>query len=83
MLVIAIIFIISALILYSLSIWSEKIKKGLKLWMVRTFASAFACDLIGTSMMFCLASVKFEWNLHSICGYGALIIMGLHLAWAL
>jgi uncharacterized repeat protein (TIGR03987 family) len=83
MLVIAIVFISSALVLYSVSIWSERISKGLKPWMVKTFISAFACDLIGTSIMFCQATDRFQLNLHSSCGYAALVIMGLHLVWAL
>jgi len=83
MLTVAIVFISLALLLYSLSIWSEKIKKGLKPWMVKFFISAFTCDLIGTSLMFCQSAVKFQLNTHSSWGYAALIIMGLHLSWAL
>jgi len=83
MLIVAIIFIVIALILYSLAIWSEQIKGVLKPWMIKTFGSAFSCDLAGTSLMFWRAPVKFEMALHSLCGYGALVIMGLHLVWAL
>jgi len=83
MLIIAITFISSAFLLYSIAIWSEKISQGLKLWMIKTFISAFSCDLVGTSIMFCLATAKFQFNVHSGCGYAALGIMGLHLAWAL
>ena len=82
MITIAISFITTALLLYSISIWSEKIRKGLKIWMVVIFIFAFISDLIGTSIMFCLTATKFELNLHSCCGYAALIIMGLHLVWA-
>lgn len=83
MLTIAIMLISSALLLYSLSIWSERISKHLKPWMVKTFLSAFTCDLAGTSIMFFRATDKFQFNLHSSCGYAALVIMGLHLIWAL
>jgi uncharacterized repeat protein (TIGR03987 family) len=82
MITIAICFISSALLLYSISIWSEKIRRGLKTWMVVIFTCAFISDWIGTSIMFCLATTKFQLNLHSCCGYTALIIMGLHLVWA-
>lgn len=82
--IVAIIFIFSALILYTIAIWSEKlINCGLRAWMVKVFASAFICDLIGTCLMFCQASIKFQLNLHSLSGYAALMIMGLHLFWAL
>lgn len=80
----AIFFITFALVLYTIAIWSEKlIRGGLKTWMVKVFASAFVCDLIGTYMMFCRATVKFQLNFHSFWGYTALAIMGLHLFWAL
>jgi len=83
MLLTAIVFIILALILYSLSIWSERLSRKLKLWMVIVFSSAFTCDLTGTSMMFFRATEKFQANIHSCCGYAALIIMGLHLVWGI
>lgn len=79
----AIIFISAALFLYTPSIWSERIKKHLLFWMVAVFIAAFSCDLIGTSMMFFQAEDKFQPNAHTICGYSALLIMGLHLLWAL
>ena len=83
MITVALIFIITALLGCSLSIWSEKFSRGLKAWMVITFAIAFTCDLIGTSMMFYLATTKFNWSVHSLCGYAALVFMGLPLAWAI
>jgi len=33
--------------------------------------------------MFFQATAKFQFSLHSFCGYAALGIMGLHLAWAI
>jgi len=78
----AIVFIIFALVLYTISIWSERINKGLKAWMLVLFISGFVSDLIGTSIMwFNATGAKF--NTHSICGYTALLIMGLHLIWAI
>lgn len=80
--IISISFISMALVLYSISIWSEKLKYKLKKWMLITFVFGFACDLIGTSIMGWHAN-GMRLHLHSICGYLALIIMGLHLAWAI
>ena len=74
--------ITAALVLYSLAIWSEKIKKHLKPWMIRIFILAFSCDVIGTTMMF-FRNKTHHINFHTICGYLALLIMGLHLAWAI
>lgn len=79
----AIIFISSALVLYTVSIWSERIIKSLRPWMISMFISAFSFDLAGTSIMAYRAGFKFQLNPHSVCGYGALAIMGLHLIWAL
>ncbi|MCF7834598.1 TIGR03987 family protein [Candidatus Gracilibacteria bacterium] len=83
MISVGIIFITLALVLYTTAVWTEKIKKKLQLWIVLTFASGFICDLIGTSIMFSVAEHKFSLALHSICGYLALIIMFLHLIWAI
>lgn len=83
MIQIGIIFITLALLFYTTAVWTEKFKKKLKLWMVITFGSGFMCDLIGTSIMFFIAEHKFSLSVHSICGYLALIIMLLHLIWAI
>ena len=79
---ISICFITMALLLYSLSIWSEKIKHQLKHWMIVTFIFAFICDLIGTSIMG-LQTNGAKLHTHGAFGYIALVIMGFHLAWAI
>ncbi|MFA5886525.1 MAG: HsmA family protein [Patescibacteria group bacterium] len=83
MLTIAVIFISTALLLYSTAIWSERIIGVLKLWMIRIFISAFVCDLLATSLMAYQATTRFELNAHSRSGYIALGIMGLHFIWAI
>jgi len=83
MLLAGIIFIIFALVLYTIAVWAERIKKHLETWIVYIFASGFLCDLIGTSIMFYISKHKFEINVHSVFGYGALIIMFFHLIWAI
>lgn len=78
-----VVLIIMALVLYSVAIWSEKLKKqGLLLWMVIVFGLGFACDLVGTSSMVIKAR-SLDLNFHGACGYAALVIMGLHFLWAL
>ncbi len=79
----SVIFIFSALILYTSSIFIERHIGYLKIWIVILFASGFLSDLTGTSMMFYLSEVKFSLALHSICGYSALLIMFAHLIWAI
>ena len=78
-----IIFIFAALAFYSVAVWSEKLTKRLLLWMVIVFSMGFICDLFGTGMMFLIAEERFSFSLHSIAGYAALLIMLLHLLWAL
>lgn len=82
-LTVSICFISLALLGYSTAIWSEKFAKRLKTWMIAVFALAFSCDLVGTSIMFYLSPTKFSFAAHSLCGYGALFIMSLHLIWAI
>ena len=82
MIAIGIVFIVFALGLYTVAIWSERFAKKLKVWMIVLFTAGFSCDLVGTSIMFFVAKHKFNLALHSIAGYSALIIMFLHLIWA-
>lgn len=79
---IGVIFIIIALILYTIVVWTERITRKLKLWIVFTFGGGFICDLIGTSIMFIVSKEK-SFRFHQLCGYSALIIMFLHLIWAI
>jgi uncharacterized repeat protein (TIGR03987 family) len=78
----SILFIIAALIFYSSAIWSEKFIKKLKLWIVVVFFTGFLCDLTGTSIM-SIKATKTNLNIHTICGFSALVIMFLHLLWAI
>lgn len=83
---IGIIFITLALVLYTTAVWVERVTKKLKLWIVYTFWSGFVCDLIGTSMMMLLyfTKEKLSFNhVHTILGYVVLLIMLLHLIWAI
>lgn len=80
--IIAITFICMALLFYTTEIWSERIVKYLKKWMVIVFSMGFVSDLIGTSIMFFRATEKFSLSVHAISGYSALGIMPLHLIWA-
>lgn len=80
---VSVLFIFTALILYTSSIFIERKIGYLKTWIVVMFATGFTSDLIGTSMMFISAKVKFSLALHTFCGYSALLIMLAHLIWAI
>ncbi|MFW0862446.1 MAG: HsmA family protein [Candidatus Komeilibacteria bacterium] len=77
----SVVFIMSALVFYTVSIWSEKLKKVIKPWMVLMMGVGFACDMVGTTMMF-LRSTTHHINGHTLCGYTALLIMLIHFIWA-
>lgn len=76
---------VMALGLYTLAIWAERITHQLRAWMILVFSLAFACDITGTSLMSLMASqnASHEANMHMVCGISALLIMCLHLLWAL
>jgi len=78
----AVTFIMAALILYSTAIWSERLNKGLKLWMVIVFSLGFLCDLTGTTLMRVIAG-RIILSAHAISGYAALFIMLGHLICAI
>jgi uncharacterized repeat protein (TIGR03987 family) len=78
----AALLIFTAFLLYSTAIWSERFIKRLKLWMVIVFITGFLCDLTGTTMMYIKAG-KIIFNIHGGSGLAALLIMFLHLIWAI
>ena len=80
---VAVVFIVSAFVCYTVAIWSERFVGKLRSWMIWVFEAGFACDLIGTSAMFLRATNRFSLNTHTFFGYLALIIMLLHLIWAI
>lgn len=74
--------IIAAGIFYTTAIWAERLAKKLMRWMVLLLGTGFLCDLIGTNAMR-LATKAHMLNFHTVGGYSALVIMGLHLVWAI
>lgn len=72
-----------ALLLYSLVIWTHKIKKILSLWMVWLFGIGLVADISGTVLLCVVATSKLTFNLHTIFGLISLLIMALHFGWAL
>lgn len=76
-------FIFLAFLFYTISVWSERIRGKLLTWMIISFVIGFVCDLTGTSFMIFRSVEKFSLDFHKIAGYSALLIMFLHLLWAL
>lgn len=71
-----------ALVLYSTAIWSHKFTGALKAWMVAVFGAGLAADVAGTVFLCVVAAQRWVWNLHTVAGLAALVIMGLHFGWA-
>ncbi|WP_194189916.1 HsmA family protein [Clostridium chrysemydis] len=77
----AIIFITSALVFYTIGVWSEKLGGKLKTWHVVIFYLGLICDTLGTHFMMDIAGgIKF--NLHGITGALAILLMLFHALWA-
>jgi uncharacterized repeat protein (TIGR03987 family) len=82
MLILAITFIFSALILYTVGVWSEKLGGRLRWWHAIVFYGGVVCDSIGTGAMGVLAGTLIQFNLHGLTGGLAILLMLFHAIWA-
>ncbi len=91
MLVLSIILISLALVFYTIGVWAEHRQKELRWWHVGAFALGFLADFSGTIAMTVIANSgevtrvakdSFLTQAMATTGLVALILMGLHLAWA-
>lgn len=82
MLMYAVIFINSALLFYTIGVWSEKKQGTLKLWHLITFYIGLTFDTLGTTMMSKIAADGFKLNFHGITGLLAILLMLFHALWA-
>jgi uncharacterized repeat protein (TIGR03987 family) len=82
----AVVLITAALVFYSVGVWSERIQRILRWWHVGFFVAGLSCDLAGTVAMSRITGFQPR-NPTLIAvmessGLVALILMGIHLAWA-
>ncbi|MGA7206219.1 MAG: HsmA family protein [Specibacter sp.] len=97
MLLPAIVLITAALIFYTVGVWSEHLQRVLKWWHAGLFAVGLACDASGTLLMSKIASsgqgrsggagagfnaVMAVMAVMAVTGAVALLLMVVHLAWA-
>ncbi len=76
------IIITSALVFYSIGVWSERIQGRLKPWHLLFFVFGLICDTWGTGMMFkFIGGMTFD--IHGISGLLAIVLMLIHAVWAL
>ncbi len=81
LLLIAIVTIVSALVFYSIGVWSERFSGLLKTWHMAFFWLGLVCDTTGTTLMGKIAG-GMELNLHGITGALAIGLMATHAVWA-
>ncbi len=77
----AIVLIISALVFYTIAVWSEKLGKRLRWWHLALFFLGFLADSSGTAYMGKLSG-GFHFKIHTVTGFLALAIMFIHTLWA-
>lgn len=82
MLIYAVISIISALMFYTIGVWSEKIQGKLMKWHLGVFWLGLIFDTLGTTIMSKLTSSGLKLNFHGITGLLAIILMLFHALWA-
>ena len=82
LLTIAIVFIFSALGLYTVGVWAERIGGRLRWWHAIVFWMGVACDSTGTGAMGSIAGGLFANTFHGITGLAAIILMLFHAVWA-
>jgi uncharacterized repeat protein (TIGR03987 family) len=80
-LIISIITIVSALLFYTVGVWSERFAGKLKTWHLVLFWIGFVFDTTGTTLMADMAG-KMDFDIHGITGALAIILMLGHAIWA-
>ena len=82
-LIVSVVLITTALIFYSLGVWSERFAHYLKPWHVIAFWIGFTFDVSGTWAMHLMAKGPFDLSEpHTLTGQIALWLMFLHASWA-
>jgi uncharacterized repeat protein (TIGR03987 family) len=80
-LIISIITIVSALLFYTVGVWSERFAGKLKTWHLVLFWIGFVFDTTGTTLMADMAG-KMDFDIHGITGALTIILMLGHAVWA-
>ena len=78
---VSVIAIVSALVFYSIGVWSERFAGRLKRWHLVMFWIGFMFDTTGTTLMGEIAG-KLDFDLHGLTGVLAIFLMLSHAIWA-
>jgi len=77
----AVLFMVAALMFYSVGVWAIFFRKQLRPWNVGLLWLGFLSDSAGTDLMRRLAG-GFHLSLHTASGLVALLLMFVHTVWA-
>ena len=77
----AMILISSALVFYSIGVWSERFAGRLKGWHLGFFWFGLVFDTVGTGLMMEMAG-GLTFDIHGVTGVLAIVLMLVHAAWA-
>ena len=81
-LILAIVFINLAMVLYTVGVWAERIRKRLQWWHIILFWAGLVCDTIGTTAMSMMGGSLIKLNFHGLTGLTAVMLMLFHASWA-
>jgi uncharacterized repeat protein (TIGR03987 family) len=73
--------ITSALVLYTIGVWAERLQGRLRPWHLGFFWAGLACDTIGTGVMIDYVG-GLTGDVHGITGVIAILLMLVHAIWA-
>ncbi len=71
----------TALVLYTIGVWSERFAGRLRPWHLACFWGGLVFDTVGTGMMFEFAG-GMQADVHGISGLVAIVLMAVHAGWA-
>ena len=71
----------TALVLYTIGVWSERFAGRLRGWHLAFFWAGLVCDTVGTGMMFDYVG-GMQFDVHGISGVVAIVLMAVHAVWA-
>jgi uncharacterized repeat protein (TIGR03987 family) len=80
-LIVSVVSIISALVCYTIGVWSERFAGRLRPWHLVFFWIGFVFDTTGTSLMSAMAG-RMDLNFHGLTGALAIVLMLGHAIWA-